>query len=177
MEIEHVYGLRGYLKSLYMFKRLYDEGIGLSPFYEICELASYDPYSSLEDNTTFPNFSYIIQHLFDIVEIYESYEEDVSEDKKYWLQQADKELEDKDFQSSSVIVMLDASLHPPVFTGEIGEDDFSGGKGELLKINDGLILLYDTDYGELNWADVLEALLKNWKRFSNREEIKHAVAV
>ena len=177
MEIEHVYGLREYLKSLYMFKLLDNEGIDISPFFDVCELASYDLYSSFSSSTAFMNFSYIAQHLFEIFDVYESYDDDSVEEKKYWLHQAGIDLKDFFVESTSVIVILDPSLLNPVITGDIGEDEFSGGNGELLKIDEGIIVHYDLDYGELNWAEILETLIASQKTYTRREENKHAMAV
>lgn len=177
MEIEYVYGLREYLKSLYMFKYLHDIGIDITPFHDICELGPYDAYYNISQSSSYINFLTISQKLFEIVETYDTYDDEVIDDKKYWLHKADIELETNNLESSTVIVLLDPSLKNPVMTGSIGEDDFSGGSGELAVVDGGLVLHYDMDYGELNWTEVLIALLETQAANKREEELNYAMAI
>lgn len=159
MEYEQLYAFEAYINNLLMFKYLHD-GIAVSVFLN-CELSSYQPYS-LPDDNGFDCFLTVLDYLFDISEYYPSEYEDIClDDKEFWIKQCNPAY--KIDKSTVVFVIMDESLRNPI-TGIVGESDYYRRYAKMYQIEDGVVLVYDTDCGGINYTGALLALLQSRKQ-------------
>ncbi|MEK5071660.1 hypothetical protein [Sporosarcina sp. FSL K6-1508] len=172
MYIEYIYAMQDYLNNLLLFKYLHDEGFDTKQ-YSSCVLSSYNEYTGSDDDG-FQNFLTVSEHLFEIVEAYSSYDESQDDDKMYWLKQANA-CQDS-LQSLIVVVILDPLLTEPI-TGDIGMSYKTGESGLAFQINDGVVILFDSDYGEIDWTETMYDLLCSRKSMLNREAKLNEMAI
>jgi len=174
MQIDELYAMQNYLNNVLMFKYIYDAGIELTPFSN-CRLPSYDGYGDM-DEESFNNFATVADYLFDCVSFY-FYDEDEDVDQKnkeYWLQLANApEIAEK---SLMVAVILDSTLRNSV-TGSVGMCYHTGECAEAYQIDDGVIIVYDTYYGNVDWCEIMCSLLQSRQTHLIKEEQQYEMAI
>lgn len=166
---ETVYDMEMYLENLLMYKMIHDEGFDLSKFHSY-ELSTHYSFSGDDNHHHFLN---IASYIFEIFESYDSYGEDI-DDKKYWLELGKPKhiLNTED----CVMVILDSNLNNPVTgltCGSVHWDNCA----EISQIDGGVIIYYDSDYGSINYVDILRTLLASRRRTIESEEKKHEMAI
>lgn len=173
MGYDFMYKAYQYLNNLEMFKHLSNANIDISIFYNLCTLHEYSPYGECSE-TGYTNILTIFNELFEIVETYHYYDNESDlDDIKYWLKQAEA-LESYDCHSIRGIVLLDSQLRLNSNLNGIAESEFTHGVTDLLKLDDGILIIFDLDYGEPNWANLLFHILscsKYYKKEGDSDEM------
>jgi len=172
--IESLYAMQSLLNNLLMFKRLHHFGIDLKQF-DSSVLTNYNEYSGLSFNEAFDCFSTVTSKLFDIFEVYSDYDDtDCDADKMYWFKEA--KYDGALCKSHIVVVIMDETLQN-VQDGAFGYSHNSGEMGMSYKIDRGLVIIHDTDYGDIDWCDFIVPLLTSRQKALIQEEKQYEMAI
>lgn len=176
MDYEFVYNAYNYLNNVELFKHVHDAGIDLTPFYNGSNLAVYNPYGGIAENGL-DNLYLVANHLFEIVEGYDYYE-DVSnlEDIEYWNKLANPTFVDAK-RTLKTIVILDDRINLAGPIENIGEDFMTSCKCDILPIEKGVVVVFDEDYGNPNWADVMFWLLSAYEPNTSKGVVDYEMAI
>ncbi|OUM93594.1 MAG: hypothetical protein BAA00_06070 [Parageobacillus thermoglucosidasius] len=168
MNTEDYYNLKSSLQGLKMLKLAYDYGINIRNFPDFNADISF--YSAEWDI-----FIECLQSLFTIVDWWTPYEGE-DEEKIYWLQQANIDTEAYgDVDGTGVIVLLDDRFTRDSVSDEacysVGPDRFLYyGYAEILPIENGLLIYYCEDDGEIDLVEVLYILIDCIKNVRGRRK-------
>lgn len=159
-----------------LFKHVYDAGIDLTPYYNGSQLAVYNPYGGIAENGM-DNFLLVASHLFEIVESYDYYEDDSQmEDIEYWNKLADPDLSDAKHSTKSIVIFDDNIDLARKIRG-IGENFMTSCTCDILPLEKGVLISYDEDFGNPNWAEAMYWLLSVYKPNKSKGVVEYEMAV
>lgn len=163
MTYEDIHNYETYLENLLMAKIAYDAGV---PTREMKELTlwTYSGYST--GFSSQQNFVELVSKSFSIVEFYENAEAH-EEDYTYWLELADREAEDHEYLG--ICVILDDSL-THAYTGECGSNMDTDSSASIYQFEQGVIIVYDENYGDPLWSDILDTLYASRDKLLNQQK-------
>lgn len=157
MDYETSLEIQATLYNLALIKVAVDFGVDKNEF-------SIYTYSPGYTNDPAPgNFFIALQNLFEIVEVFGEYDDEVEKEKKYWFRVANVEDEEDFYVDSYVcfVVMDDRIKEFKPFS--VYADDYGsyGGTGEVFPLEKGALVICDMGWnGDMDYLQVLLSLTK-----------------
>ncbi|MEN0651322.1 MULTISPECIES: hypothetical protein [Bacillati] len=170
MDYDEFYCIQSSLQNFKLLKLAYDYGLDVSTYKDFHA-------TSYEGNWgNYDTFITLVYDLFEIVDVWGPYNDDREEnlEKSYWLRQAWKDASIDSVESDGVIVILDDRLKKEhIRDGGVwgGLNDFYYGYAEIYPLEQGVVIQYNEDDGEVNWVDVLYYLILTLTRSEQTNEV------
>ncbi|WP_374717724.1 hypothetical protein [Neobacillus sp.] len=152
--IDEFYLLQASIRNLMMLKLAYDKGFNVENY------ASYINDFDYGIDNSWEIFMNILHDMFSIVDVWYPYSEEDMEDKYYWSQLAGFPYSKDELESIGVIVILDDQIKKSMVpTGSVRGLDFYGGFGEIRSLDNGMVIIWCEDDGQLELVDIVYDLI------------------
>lgn len=159
LSMEEIYKTKAYLNNLYLCKLAHMQGLDVK---EILHHTSIQPDDYSNDEPSWEAFLKISQNTFEVMDYF--FPEEDEPDIFYWLELARVPISKTKHLYSFVLIILDSLLLfdiPLKVESALSE---LGGQITIYPIDDGVVIIADTDYGTVDWALLYDTLLDKYRK-------------